>query len=210
MFKINKLMAGLALGLGLLGGAEAARAQASPSTLWVADDLTTFVRSGPSNEYRIVGTLESGAEVTVLETSGDYSRVRVADGDEVWIQSDQLQDERSLTDRVPELRSRVDSLSSQLESINDEWQGRVATMTETLETRQQRITELESRNAELDSRLSQSQASLRQLKARLDTQEEDLLMRYFMYGGGVAGAGLVVGLLVPHLPRRRSKRDRWF
>ena len=35
-------------------------------------------------------------------------------------------------------------------------------------------------------------------------------MRYFMYGGGVAGAGLVVGLLVPHLPRRRSKRDRWF
>jgi len=26
----------------------------------------------------------------------------------------------------------------------------------------------------------------------------------------VAGAGLLVGLIVPHLPRRRKKRDRWF
>lgn len=210
MSKINHLMVGLALGLGLLGGGEAARAQAASSTHWVADDLTTFVRSGPSREYRIVGTLASGVQVSVLETSGDYSRVRTADGEVVWIQSDQLQDERSLTERVPVLRSRVESLSSQLESIDSEWEGRVATMTETLETRQQRITDLESRNAELDRQLSQAQASLRQLKARLDTQEEDLLMRYFMYGGGVAGAGLVVGLLVPHLPRRRSKRDRWF
>ncbi|MDW5376781.1 TIGR04211 family SH3 domain-containing protein [Halomonas sp. HP20-15] len=210
MSKINKLMAGLTLGLGLLGAGEAARAQASQATQWVADDLTTFVRSGPSNEYRIVGALESGAQVTVLETSGDYSRVRAADGDEVWIQSDQLQDERSLKERVPELRSRVESLSSQLESANGEWEGRVTTMTETLEARQQRIADLESRNAELDRQLSQAQASLRKSKARLDTQEEDLLMRYFMYGGGVAGAGLIVGLLVPHLPRRRSKRDRWF
>ncbi len=201
MSKINKLMAGLVVGLGLMGGGEAARAQAAQASHWVADDLATFVRSGPSNEYRIVGTLESGAAVTVLETSGDYSHVRAADGDEVWIQSDQLQDERSLTERVPELRSRVDSLSSQLESINDEWQGRVATMTETLETRQQRIADLESRNAELDRQLGQSQANLRKSKARLDTQEEDLLMRYFMYGGGVAGVGLFVGLLVPHLPR---------
>ena len=37
---------------------------------------------------------------------------------------------------------------------------------------------------------------------RLDTQEEDLLLRYFMYGGGVAALtvvhGLVVGLIGPH------------
>lgn len=209
MSKINKLMAGLTVGLGLLGAGEVAWAQASQSAQWVADDLTTFVRSGPSNEYRIVGALSSGAQVTLLETSGDYSRVRTGDGDEVWIKSEQLQDERSLKERVPELRSRVDSLGSQLESINGEWQGRVATMTETLKIRQQRIAELESRNAELGRQLSQAQASLRRFEARLDTQEEDLLMRYFMYGGGVAGTGLIVGLLVPHLPRRRSKRDRW-
>ena len=29
-------------------------------------------------------------------------------------------------------------------------------------------------------------------------------------GLGVAGAGLLVGLIVPHLPRRRKRRSGWF
>lgn len=83
-------------------------------------------------------------------------------------------------------------------------------MTETLELRERRIAELEASNQELDAQAEQSRRQVRALQARLETQEEDLLMRYFMYGGGVAGAGLLVGLIVPHLPRRRKKRDRWF
>jgi SH3 domain protein len=30
-----------------------------------------------------------------------------------------------------------------------------------------------------------------------------------MYGGGVAGAGLLLGLLLPHMIPRRKKKDRW-
>lgn len=206
MRKINPLLLCLTLSLTALE----AQAQQSGETRWVADDLATYVRSGPTNEYRIVGTLTSGEEVTVLETQGDYTRVRSSSGDEVWIENDDLQAERSLSERMPELQEKVESLSSRLEGINEQWQSRVATMTETLEQRDARIEELESRNAELTRQTSQALQKVRGLQARLDTQEQDLLMRYFMYGGGVAGAGLVIGLLVPHLPRRRRKRDRWF
>ena len=102
------------------------------------------------------------------------------------------------------------ALTDELDGINEEWEQRVATMRDTLEARQQRIDELETRNDQLSSNVDESSEQVRALQARLDTQEEDLLLRYFMYGGGVAGAGLVVGLIVPHLPRRRKKRDRWF
>ncbi|MCG7602003.1 SH3 domain-containing protein [Halomonas sp. McH1-25] len=203
MRKIKYLFACLTLSLAALDS----QAQ---DVRWVADDLETYVRSGPTNEYRIVGTLTSGDEVTVLETQGDYTRVRAPNGDEVWIESDQLQAERSVSDRVPELQARTETLSARLEGIDEEWQSRVATMTETLKQREARIAELERRNAELNQQTSQAEDRIRGLQARLDTQEQDLLMRYFMYGGGVAGAGLIVGLLVPHLPRRRNKRDRWF
>ncbi|MEE3214299.1 MAG: TIGR04211 family SH3 domain-containing protein, partial [Pseudomonadota bacterium] len=98
----------------------------------------------------------------------------------------------------------------ELDGINDTWEQRVSSMTATLDVREQRIADLEARNLELDNEAEQSRQQVRALQARLDTQEEDLLMRYFMYGGGVAGAGLIVGLIVPHLPRRRRKRDRWF
>ncbi|MDX5434181.1 MAG: SH3 domain-containing protein, partial [Halomonas sp.] len=46
--------------------------QADDATHWVSDELTTYVRSGPTDGYRIVGTLTAGEPVTVLETSGDY------------------------------------------------------------------------------------------------------------------------------------------
>ncbi|MCW4152406.1 MULTISPECIES: TIGR04211 family SH3 domain-containing protein [Halomonadaceae] len=177
---------------------------------WVSDELSTYVRSGPTDGYRIVGTLNAGEQVEVLETSGDYTRVRGDGGDTVWILSDELQETPSATEQLPELESRVAALTDELDGINEEWEQRVATMRDTLEARQQRIDELETRNDQLSSNVDESSEQVRALQARLDTQEEDLLLRYFMYGGGVAGAGLVVGLIVPHLPRRRKKRDRWF
>ncbi|MCO7246206.1 TIGR04211 family SH3 domain-containing protein [Halomonas sp. Mc5H-6] len=182
----------------------------SGNEAWVTDELSTYVRSGPTDGYRIVGTLNAGEQVEVLETSGDYTRVRGDGGDAVWILSDELQETPSATEQLPELESRVAALTDELDGINEEWEQRVATMRDTLEARQQRIDELETRNDQLSRNVDESSEQLRALQARLDTQEEDLLLRYFMYGGGVAGAGLVVGLIVPHLPRRRKKRDRWF
>ena len=177
---------------------------------WVSDALSTYVRSGPTDGYRIIGTLNAGEQVEVLEESGNYTRVRGGSGDTVWVLTNELQETPSAREQLPVLQDRVDELTAELEGINDTWEQRTSSMTETLEIREQRISDLEARNNELDSETEQSRQQVRALQARLDTQEEDLLMRYFMYGGGVAGAGLLVGLIVPHLPRRRKKRDRWF
>src|SRR5690554_7936189 len=64
----------LGAALGLL--ALPVQAQQSDATHWVSDSITTYVRSGPTDGYRIIGTLTAGEPVTRLETSGDYSRVQ--------------------------------------------------------------------------------------------------------------------------------------
>lgn len=203
---ITRLSLGLALGLLALP----LQAQQNDATHWVSDSLTTYVRSGPTDGYRIVGTLTAGEPVTQLETSGNYSRVQNADGNSVWILTSELQETPSAQVRVPALEQQVAELTAELDGINEQWESRTAAQSEALETREARIADLEARNEALDAESEQSRQTIRQLQARLDTQEEDLLMRYFMYGGGVAGAGLLVGLIVPHLPRRKRKRDRWF
>lgn len=192
--------------LGLTSGAV----QAEANDVWVSDELSTYVRSGPTDGYRIIGTLTAGEQVEVLETSGDYSLVRSSDNNDVWVLSNELQDTPSAREQLPALETQVQALSSELEGINAQWEQRVANMSDTLDMREQRISELENRNAVLEEEAEQQRQTVREFQARLDTQEEDLLLRYFMYGGGVAGAGLIVGLIVPHLPRRRKKRDRWF
>ena len=198
-----------AVGVLLSIGGTPAFAQ-SDNQAWVSDELSTYVRSGPTDGYRIVGTLKAGEQVEVLETSGDYTRVRSNSGDTVWVLSSELQQDPSARQQLPILQAQVDELTQELDGINDTWEQRISSMTETLDIREKRIVELEARNHDLDSEAEQSRQQVRALQARLETQEEDLLMRYFMYGGGVAGAGLLVGLIVPHLPRRRKKRDRWF
>ncbi|QEM81024.1 TIGR04211 family SH3 domain-containing protein [Halomonas sp. Y2R2] len=200
----------LTLGTVLSAMAMPVVAQQDDTSRWVSDELSTFVRSGPTDRYRIVGTLTAGQPVTLLSTNGEYSEVRSESGDVVWVQSKELQEEPSAQDQLPELQDRVKALTSELDGINDTWEKRTSAMRDNLAVREQRINELEARNQELESANAAIGQANRKLEARLDTQKEDLLMRYFMYGGGVAGAGLVVGLLVPHLPRRRRKRDRWF
>ncbi|MGP9643777.1 MULTISPECIES: TIGR04211 family SH3 domain-containing protein [unclassified Halomonas] len=204
-FRFSYIAAGV-----LLSVASAQAMAQTDGQAWVSDELSTYVRSGPTDGYRIIGTLNAGEQVEVLEESGDYTRVRGQSGDTVWVLTNEIQETPSAREQLPVLQAQVDELTAELDGINDTWEQRTSSMTETLELREQRIADLETRNNELDNEAEQSRQQVRALQARLDTQEEDLLMRYFMYGGGVAGAGLLVGLIVPHLPRRRKKRDRWF
>lgn len=206
MLKMRNVAMGCAVGAALLFSAGVS----AQSDHWVSDKLPTFVRSGPTDGYRIVGTLDSGDPVTVLQTQGDYTQVRGPDGDEVWIQSRFVQDTPSAQQQLPALRDKVASLTQRLDGIDDEWNQRVADLRSELASRQQQVDKLQASNNQLSQAYSQAESKMRSMQARLDTQEEDLLMRYFMYGGGVAGAGLILGLIVPHLPRRRRKRDRWF
>lgn len=97
-----------------------------------------------------------------------------------------------------------------LRTIDDNWKARVQGMQETLDARKTLIDELEARRQQLDSALSQSQSELREAQARLGDENKQVLMRYMVYGGSIAGAGLLLGLILPAMTRGRKRNDRWF
>lgn len=202
------------LGACLLGGlllAGAVQAEEGASgTRWVSDSLTTYVRSGPTDGYRIVGTLSSGQKVELLHTQGDYSQVRGENGNSVWIANRDLQEKPGQAERLPALEKQVADLTSQLDGINDSWKSRVQGMQETLDTRKKLIDELQAARTSLNAELSQAQADLRATKAQLGDENKQVMMRYMSYGGSIAGAGLLVGLILPTLLRVKRKRsDGW-
>jgi len=180
------------------------------NTRWVSDSLNTYVRSGPTDGYRIVGTLVSGQKVTLLQTSGDYSQVRGENGSAVWIANRDLQDVPGQAERLPQLEQQVAQLSSELEGINDTWKTRVQGMQETLDSRKSLIDELQTARSALDIELSRANSELRELQAQLGEENQQVLMRYMAYGGGIAGAGLLAGLILPTMLRvRRKRNDQW-
>jgi SH3 domain protein len=194
----------------LLAGAPAHAEEAASNQRWVSDSLNTYVRSGPTDGYRIVGTLVSGQKVELLRSQGDYSQVRGENGSAVWIPSRDLQDVPGQAERLPQLEQKVTELSAELKGIDDTWKTRVQGMQETLEARKALIDETQAARAALDIELSRARAELREVQAQLGEENQQVLMRYMVYGGSIAGAGLFAGLLLPTLLRvRRKRNDQW-
>jgi SH3 domain protein len=187
-------------------------AQAEPvgKDRWVSDTLSTYVRSGPTDGYRIVGTLKSGQKVELVSTQGDYSQVRGNSGDTVWIPTVDLQEVPGQTERLPQLTQQVTDLSGQLKTIDDDWKAKVQGMQETLDSRKKLVDELEARAKDLNAQLTGAQSELRTTQAKLGDENNQVLMRYMVYGGSIAGAGLLLGLILPALTRGRKRNDRWF
>jgi len=195
---------------GLLTTSLAQAEETNSNTRWVSDSLSTYVRSGPTDGYRIVGTLVSGEKVELQQTQGDYSRVRGSNGSSVWIPSRDLQSVPGQAERLPQLEQQVANLSAELEGINDTWKTRVQGMQETLDSRKTLIDELQAARSGLDSELTQARSELRELQAQLGDENKDVLMRYMVYGGSIAGGGLLAGLILPTLLRvRRKRNDQW-
>ncbi|WP_339906774.1 TIGR04211 family SH3 domain-containing protein [Pseudomonas guineae] len=194
----------------LLASATTHAEETTRTTRWVSDSLNTYVRSGPTDGYRIVGTLTSGQKVTLLRSDGDYSQVRGDSGNAVWIASRDLQEVPGQAERLPQLEQKVTELSAELDGINDTWKTRVQGMQETLDSRKTLIDELQTARSALDSELSQANADVRELQAQLGEENQQVLMRYMVYGGGIAGIGLAAGLILPTLLRvRRKRNDQW-
>jgi SH3 domain protein len=209
-FQPRILGACLLLG-GLLGGVQPSLAEeASGNQRWVSDSLNTYVRSGPTDGYRIVGTLVSGEKVELLRTQGDYSQVRSASGTSVWIPSRDLQSVPGQAERLPQLEQKVADLSAELKGIDDAWKVRVQGMQETLDSRKKLIDELQAARGALDAELTTTRSQLRDAQAQLGEEQQQVLMRYMAYGGSIAGAGLLLGLILPTMLRvKRKRNDQW-
>ncbi|MFC5078655.1 SH3 domain-containing protein [Vibrio thalassae] len=189
---------------------------AAPAALaqdrYIADKLFTYMHSGPSSQYRIIGSINAGDKVRLISTNKEngYSQVQDSRGRKGWVETKYVTTQESMAVRLPRLEKELTEAKSLLanarETANSEKDGLVSS----LEARNKQIAELEQNYSDISSQLTSSQTEIRELRAKLDTQKEDLLLRYFMYGGGVAGAGLLFGLILPHIiPRRKKSPNGW-
>ncbi|PXA71193.1 MULTISPECIES: TIGR04211 family SH3 domain-containing protein [Vibrio] len=179
---------------------------------YVADKLFTYMHSGPSNQFRIIGSIDAGEKVKLLNTNKEtgYSQIVDERGRNGWIESRFVTREVSMAVRLPQLEKELKEVKNQLANARQNADSEKAGLVDSLEIRNKQIAELEQSYGDISQQLIASQTEIRELRARLDTQKEDLLLKYFIYGGGVAGGGLLFGLVLPHIiPRRKRNPAGW-
>nr|WP_212755157.1 TIGR04211 family SH3 domain-containing protein [Vibrio sp. A8-1] len=179
---------------------------------YVADKLFTYMHSGPSNQFRIIGSIDAGEKVKLLNTNKEtgYSQIVDERGRNGWIESRFVTREVSMAVRLPQLEKELKEVKNQLANARQNADSEKAGLVDSLEIRNKQIADLEQSYSDISQQLIASQTEIRELRARLDTQKEDLLLKYFIYGGGVAGGGLLFGLVLPHIiPRRKRNPAGW-
>ncbi|MFM1338150.1 TIGR04211 family SH3 domain-containing protein [Yersinia enterocolitica] len=178
---------------------------------YISDELDTYVHSGPGNQYRIVGTLKSGDEVTLISVNDgtNYGQIRDSKGKTTWIPLDQLSETPSLRVRVPDLEQQVKTLTDKLANIDNSWNQRTAEMQQKGAASDSVISELQKENESLKNQLVVAQKKVNAVNLQLDDKQRTIILQWFMYGGGVAGIGLLLGLILPHLIPSRKKNNRW-
>ncbi|MBK4726390.1 MULTISPECIES: TIGR04211 family SH3 domain-containing protein [Erwiniaceae] len=198
------------IGLTLLTLSAAATVHAEEKR-YISDELSTWVRSGPGNDYRLIGTLNAGEEVALLQSndSSNYGQIRDSQGRTTWIPLAQLSQQPSLRTRVPQLEEQVKVLTAKLANIDSSWNNRTADMQKKVAGSDDAINSLKEENQQLKNQLVVAKKKVDAANVQLDDKQRTIIMQWFMYGGGVAGVGLVLGLLLPHMIPRRKKSDRW-
>ncbi|EOB3110945.1 TIGR04211 family SH3 domain-containing protein [Yersinia enterocolitica] len=178
---------------------------------YISDELDTYVHSGPGNQYRIVGTLKGGDEVTLISVNDgtNYGQIRDSKGKTTWIPLDQLSETPSLRVRVPDLEQQVKTLTDKLANIDNSWNQRTAEMQQKVAASDSVISELQKENESLKNQLVVAQKKVNAINLQLDDKQRTIILQWFMYGGGVAGIGLLLGLILPHLIPSRKKNNRW-
>ena len=78
-----------------------------------------------------------------------------------------------------------------------------------MDTRMNVISELQKENESLKNQLVVAQKKVSAVNLQLDDKQRTIILQWFMYGGGVAGIGLLLGLVLPHLIPSRKKNNRW-
>ncbi|WP_070972413.1 TIGR04211 family SH3 domain-containing protein [Vibrio sonorensis] len=179
---------------------------------YIADQLFTYMHSGPSNQFRIIGSVNAGEPVKLLDVNRDsgYSQISDSKGRKGWVESRFVTRNESMAIRLPKLEKELSDVKSKLANARSNADSEKAGLVDSLDTRNRQIAELEQNYSDISQQLTASQEEVRKLRAKLDTQKDDLLLKYLAYGGGIAGGGLLLGLILPHIiPRKRRSPSGW-
>lgn len=174
------LAAAAALGLALPALAEAGWVRGAPLNL----------RTGQGSQYRILGTVETGDRVEILQRGEDWTRVRTQDGQTGWIRDGYLDAEAPPSERLESLQGETQSLRSRLEEIR----------------REAEALREENRTLSRDDEAQASQlAELKEENYRLRAGER---WAEWLTGALLLGTGMALGALLARLSRGRRQRLR--
>lgn len=166
---------------------------------FIVDNLFLYAHSGPGKNYRILGSIDAGTQIQIIaEPQNGYIQIIDDKGREVWV-------EEKFISMQPGLKQQLNKASETL-----------STMQSQLDDAQAQLPLLQQSNDDLNSENALLQKSISDLQTQLATQKQENALKkqseqhtLLAYGGGIAFAGLLLGVILTIFLSRRKRYDGW-
>lgn len=167
---------------------------------YITDNLYTFIHSGPGRNYRILGSVSAGAQIMQLQVNSDGSYIEIVDDKnrQGWVDARHITEEASLRTRLPALQESVDGLN-----------GEITKRQVKIDELNKIIEKLESEKVGLKTQYDNLLHEHEQTQQSISKQTIDSERDWFIRGGLLALAGVIVGVVITYLPKRRKRNDTW-
>ena len=179
--------------------AEEAPSSNNENTAYIVDNLYTFMHSGPSKNYRILGSVDAGTQVELLsgEDNG-YFKIRDDKEREGWVEA------KFITENA--------GIHQQFQALNND----MTLMQEQLRQAEIELPQLQEQNRSLNEQNQALTAQIDKLKNTIESERNAKQAasakekrQFLTYGGAIAFIGLLLGIILTIMLSRRKRYDGW-
>lgn len=202
MKTIKYLLVSLALTLSMSSFAE---------TRYISDDVFTYLHSGPGIGFRIIGSLKVGTKVNTLkyDKKTKFMQVRASTGKVGWMKVSELQKSLPAKSLLPSVQKKLQVSQEKLANIASENRENLADKEQLFQDQIVLVDNLKQEKSMLQEEILDLKARNLELDLLQETKESRVQMQWLLNGGGVLFFGLLIGLLIPFLPRRKKRTNNW-
>lgn len=185
-------------------------AQAETATRYIRPGASVEVRTGLSKKDKTLKSLDPGTAVTVLKLNPKlgYAQVRLETGENGWIVS------RALSTENPATKSGANTEAAAAAEAPSKSPEQLQAEVKRLETELIAVHQASANILRIQAERDQLEESVIELKKQLDTAlrdkhalNDDQKQAWFLIGGAVLLAGILLGVLLPKLSLTR--RNQW-
>jgi SH3 domain protein len=166
---------------------------------YISDDVYTYLHTGPSAKFRIIGSITAGTSINIIERSEDGTYTKISDGKrEGWVMSEFASTKQSLKQQYETLESK---LNTQIESNQD--------LSQETATIKQQTSQLQEKISQLTTELATAKTDVVTAQAQLKGEDQDLQIKWLTRGGLLVLVSFVIGIIVTSLVSKKKSKSTW-
>lgn len=176
------------------------RVSEATNSHFISDDLIIFIHSGPGRKYRILGSVGAGSPVnrTDKDITDNYVQIIDNNGRTGWIEAKYLSEKISRKLEIEKLHVQLEQAIAASTPLRQQ-----------ISDTENALANLEADNVNLLSELEETKVNLIAAKSKLNEQSQAENLQVLMVGGGLVTGGLLLGIVIAYLPKRRKRSDNW-